>query len=127
MVDGFLIHAPTKRKCFKAFSEFMDHTVRLGFICQQAKTRLAHPPSCRSSVRATIQYAFRESLRGTLTGLTLAVLTGLLQSLVNGTPQRMGQPYLWELYNELHERGLMGKGVIIDVVMSAEALADLEW
>jgi hypothetical protein len=38
MVDDFLVHAPTKEKCYQAFSEFMDHTVCLGFICQKVKT-----------------------------------------------------------------------------------------
>jgi hypothetical protein len=38
MVNDFMIHAPTKAKCFRAFSKFMEHTVRLGFICQKVKT-----------------------------------------------------------------------------------------
>jgi len=42
MVDDFMVHAPTKRKCFQAFSEFMDYSVRLGIICQRIKTK---PPA----------------------------------------------------------------------------------
>ncbi len=107
MVDDFLVHAPTRNKCFKAFSEFMDHSVRLGFICQKVKTS---PPSqtqkfcgmlydttkvpCVRVVQAkvsrstaTIQYAIRQSRRGDLSRLALAVTTGLLQSLVDATPQ----------------------------------------
>jgi hypothetical protein len=38
MGDEYLIHAPTKEKCCKAFSTFMDYMVRLGFICQKIKT-----------------------------------------------------------------------------------------
>jgi hypothetical protein len=38
MVDDYLIHAPTKRKCREAFTVFMNHMVRLGFICQCVKT-----------------------------------------------------------------------------------------
>ena len=34
--------------------------------------------------------------------LTLAVVTGLLQSLVEATPQRIGQTFLRRLYNRLH-------------------------
>jgi hypothetical protein len=37
-----------------------------------------------------------------LSGLTLAVVTGLLQSLVEATPQRIGQTYLRRLYDRLH-------------------------
>jgi hypothetical protein len=148
MVDDFLIHAPTKGKCFKAFSEFMDHTVRLGFICQKAKTsppaqeqkfcgmlydtnkvpciRVIKSKVSRST--ATINYAIRESQRGNLSRLTLAVTTGLLQSLVDATPQRIGQTYLRELYNEVHELDMWGKALYYtDVILSAKALADLEW
>jgi hypothetical protein len=148
MVDDFLIHAPTKHKCFKAFSEFMDHTVRLGFICQKAKTsppaqeqkfcgmlydtnkvpcvRVVQSKVSRST--ATIKYTIRQSLRGDLSRLTLAVTTGLLQSLVDATPQRIGQTYLRELYNELHDLDMWGKALYYtDVILSAKALADLEW
>ena len=45
MVDDFLVHAPTRNKCFKAFSEFMDHSVRYA-----RKSRLAHPPKRRNFV-----------------------------------------------------------------------------
>jgi hypothetical protein len=38
MIDNYLIHAPTKKKCGEAFSEFKDYMVRLGFICQKVKT-----------------------------------------------------------------------------------------
>jgi hypothetical protein len=38
MIDDYLIHAPTYKKCCAAFSEFMDYMVRLGFICQKVKT-----------------------------------------------------------------------------------------
>jgi hypothetical protein len=38
MIDNYLIHAPTKKKCCAAFLEFMDYMVQLGFICQKVKT-----------------------------------------------------------------------------------------
>jgi hypothetical protein len=38
MVDDFLVHGPTKEAGQKAFTEFMDHSVCLGFICQHIKT-----------------------------------------------------------------------------------------
>ncbi|MCK7580969.1 MAG: hypothetical protein MZV65_38715, partial [Chromatiales bacterium] len=37
-----------------------------------------------------------------LSRLTLAVVTGLLQSLVEATPQRIGQTYLRRLYDRIH-------------------------
>jgi hypothetical protein len=124
MVGDFLVHGPTKHKCFQVFSEFMNHTVGLGFICQKAKTSppdqvqkfcgmmydSVEVPCVRimeakvSHSLATINFSICQSRKGELSRLTLAVTTGLLQSLVDGTPQRTGQTYLnlRELYNELH-------------------------
>jgi hypothetical protein len=38
IVDDYFIHGPTKSKCQRAFSAFMDYMLRLGFICQKVKT-----------------------------------------------------------------------------------------
>jgi hypothetical protein len=38
MVDDFLIHGPDKESTKQAFTEFMNHSVCLGFICQPIKT-----------------------------------------------------------------------------------------
>jgi hypothetical protein len=77
---------------------------------------------------ATIQHAILRSRRGDLSRVALAVTTGLLQSLVDAIPQRIRQTYLRELHNELHELDMWGKDMCCtDVVLSAKALADLEW
>jgi hypothetical protein len=77
---------------------------------------------------ATIDFSIRQSRKGELSRLTLAVMTGLLQSLVDGTPQRTGQTYLRELYNELHGLELWGRAMYYtDVVISEKAMADLDW
>jgi hypothetical protein len=77
---------------------------------------------------ATIQHAILQSRRGDLSRVALAVTTGLLQSLVDAIPQRIRQTYLRELHNELHELDMWGKDMCCtDVVLSAKALADLEW
>jgi hypothetical protein len=39
MVYDFLVHGPTKRKCGKGFSAFMDLTVRLEIICQKVRLK----------------------------------------------------------------------------------------
>jgi hypothetical protein len=44
IVDDYFIHGPTKNKCRRAFSAFMDFMLRLGFICQKVKTS---PPAQR--------------------------------------------------------------------------------
>jgi hypothetical protein len=104
MVDDY--HAPTKRKCYETFTAFMNHMVRLGFICQCVKTSppaqrqkfcgmifdttkistLLIPESKVSRARATIACIQELDLRGELTRLSASVLGGLLQSLVDATP-----------------------------------------
>jgi hypothetical protein len=42
IVDNYFIHGPTKSKCRRAFSAFMDYMLRSGFICQKVKT---NPPA----------------------------------------------------------------------------------
>jgi hypothetical protein len=41
-VDDYLVHGPNKAKTFRAFQDFLDMSVRLGFIYQQLKTK---PPA----------------------------------------------------------------------------------
>jgi hypothetical protein len=149
MVDDFLVHAPTKTKCYAAFSEFMDHTMRLGFICQKVKTSppaqvqkfcgmlcdtTKHPciriPDAKvSRSLATIEYVERQNLQGRLSRLTVSVLSGLLQSLVDGTPQRQGQTYVRDVYHELHGlTDLYGKALFYTQVrLSQHVIDDLGW
>jgi hypothetical protein len=149
MVDDFLVHAPTKKKCYQAFSAFMDHTVRLGLICQKVKTSppaqvqkfcgmlydtTSHPciriPDAKvSRSLATIEFVERQNLRGQLSRLTVSVMNGLLQSLVDATPQRQGQTYLRESYNELHGLGdLYGKALFYtSICLSDLVIEDLSW
>jgi hypothetical protein len=123
MVDDYLIHSPTKRRCEEAFEEFMEYMVRLGFICQKAKTslpaqvqkfcglifdtstretpRLRIPSAKLSRSLATLDFVIKMNSRGTLSRLTVAVMGGLLQSLVVATPARLGQTYLRGLYEDL--------------------------
>jgi hypothetical protein len=106
-VDDFKIHAPTRAKLVTALNAFMDLALRLGLICQKVKTKppaqvqkycgfiydttgiptLKIPADKRSRGLAMIQFlrAGVESME--LSRLTLAVVTGLLQSMVEATPQ----------------------------------------
>ena len=147
--DDFMVHGPTKRKCGEGFSAYMDHTVRLGFICQKRKTKppaqiqkfggllydtrevpkTRIPDAKLSRSLATIDYLERTNLRGGLSRLSVAVGTGLLQSLVDATPQRLGQTYLRDLYTELHElQDHYGKAMYYTtMVLSDRALDGLAW
>jgi hypothetical protein len=106
-MDDFKIHAPTREKLVTALNAFMDLSLRLGLICQKVKTKppaqvqkycgfiydttgvptLRIPEDKRSRGLAMIEYLWAGSENRELSRLTLAVVTGLLQSLVEATPQ----------------------------------------
>jgi hypothetical protein len=122
-VDDFKIHAPTREKLIKALNAFMNLSLRLGFICQKVKTKppgqvqkycgflyettgiptFSIPNDKRSRGLAMIRFLRAGGSTLELSRLTLAVVTGLLQSLVEATPQRIGQTYLRRLYDRLHQ------------------------
>jgi hypothetical protein len=122
-VDDYLVHGPTHRKTCLAFNAFMDHSVRLGIICQETKTRppsqqqkfcgflydttntprLLIPPDKVSKAIASIHYLQAGASTGRLARLTLAVVIGRLQALVDATPRQIGNSYLRRLYDELHD------------------------
>jgi hypothetical protein len=151
MVDDFLIHAPTRSKCVTAFNDFMDMTVRLGFICQKVKSSppaqvqkfcgflydtseeptLLIPDAKISRAQATLTYLQTLGHRP-LSRLALAVAVGLLQSLVDATPQRIGQTYLRLVYDDLHALAdpnrTLGRGLYYTTItLSDDAWADLTW
>jgi hypothetical protein len=150
MVDDYFIHAPTKRKCCEAFTVFMNHMVRLGFICQCVKTSppaqqqkfcgmifdttkiptLLIPEATVFRARATIACIQELDQRGELTRLSASVLGGLLQSLVDATsPSRQGQTYLRSLYNNIHHTTeLYGQQLYYTTFQLSETtIQDLQW
>jgi hypothetical protein len=153
-VDDFKIHAPTRAKLITALNAFMDLSLRLGLICQKVKTKppaqvqkycgfiydttgiptLKIPEDKRSRGLAMIQFlrAGGESME--LSRLTLAVVTGLLQSLVEATPQQVGQTFLRRLYDRIHALDEEGPhrptGTAMyyaRVTLTAEEWLDLDW
>jgi hypothetical protein len=149
MVDDFMVHGPTKKKTCKAFSDFMDYSVRLGIICQRIKTKppaqkqifcgmeydtestptLKIPEEKVSRGLATIEYLITQNSRGRLSRLAVAVGNGFLQCLVEGTPARQGQTYLRKLYDKVHElEEIWGKEMYYtEIELSAECIGDLRW
>jgi hypothetical protein len=149
MVDDFMVHAPTKKKCFLAFSEFMDYSVRLGIICQKVKTKppgqkqifcgmeyntvgfpmLRIPEEKVSRGIATIEFLVQQNKKERLSRLAVAVGNGFLQSLVEGTPARQGQTYLRKLYDKVHEmEDLRGREMYYTAIELSEAcIEDLFW
>jgi hypothetical protein len=149
MVDDYLIHSPTKQACCKAFDEFMNYMLRLGFSCQKVKTsppaqiqkfcgllfdtretpKLRIPAAKVSRSLATLDFGILMNARGTLSRLTVTVMGGLLQSLVDATPARLGQTYLRGLYNDVHFTcPLTGQDLYYtSIELSPSTLADLRW
>jgi hypothetical protein len=153
-VDDFKIHAPTKRKLIRALNAFMDLSLRLGFICQKVKTKppaqsqkycgfvfdttgvptLQLPEDKRSRGLAIIGFLKAGGPSFALSRLSLAVVTGLLQSMVDATPQRVGQTFLRRLYDRLHmlhqaqDVRLSGQALFFTrVQLTAEEWLDLDW
>jgi hypothetical protein len=150
-VDDYLVHGPTCRKTCLAFNEFMDLSVRLRIICQPKKTR---PPAQRqkfcgfiydttgiprliipedkvTKALASIQFLRAGAGSRRLARLTLAIVIGRLQALVDATPQRIGNSYLRRLYDELHAieaRRHDGRLEYYSVInLSPVAWQNLEW
>jgi hypothetical protein len=117
-----MIHTPTQEKLIKALNAFMVLSLRLGFICEKVKTKppaqiqkycgflystigiptFYIPEDKRNRGLAMIQFLKAGASKAELSRLTLAVVTGLLQSLVEATPQHIGQTYLRWLYDWIH-------------------------
>jgi hypothetical protein len=149
MVDDFLVHGSTQEQTGRAFGAFLDHSVRLGFICQPIKTsppaqrqkfcgmiydtssvpRLTIPESKVSHGLATIEFLERTNTQRRLSRLSVAVGGGFLQSLVDATPSHIGQTYLRVLYDEVHLlKELSGKALYYTPIILSEAcMEDLGW
>ena len=102
---------------------FMDLMVKVGIICQPVKTSppaqvqkycgflydttgtptLRIPPHKVARCLASIDYLSRRKRSQKLSRLSLAIVTGVLQSVVEATPQRVGQNQLRTIYDDLHD------------------------
>lgn len=121
-VDDFKIHGSDYSDCCQGTSAFMDLMTRLGLICQPAKTSppqqtqkycgflydttgtptLRIPPNKISRCLASVDFLLSLPRGRRLSRLSLAIITGVLQSIVDATPQHIGQSYLRTLYDDLH-------------------------
>lgn len=121
-VDDFKIHASDYHDCCLGISAFMDLMLRLGLICQPAKTSppnqiqkycgfiydttgaptLRIPANKISRCLASVDFLLALPRGRRLSRLSLAIVTGVLQSVVDATPQHIGQTYLRTLYDDLH-------------------------
>lgn len=113
-MDNFKIHALTKQKLIVVLNAFMNLALKLGLVCQRVKTKplaqvqkycgfiydtMGVPTLCIPQDKyvrgpAVIQFlkAGRPSIE--VSRLTLAIIMELIQSMVEVTPQWVGQIFL---------------------------------
>jgi hypothetical protein len=125
--DDFLIYGPTYAKTAAALIAFLDLTVKVGLLCHQGKLTLPAqavkytglifdttgtpkiriPDYKRDKALAMAEYAVRH--RNRLSRLALAVVVGVLESLVEATQSRIGHTYLQSLQRTLHPKDWLGE------------------
>jgi hypothetical protein len=118
--DDFLVHGPTYDKTFRALTAFLNCAVDVGLLCHPGKlTPPAHvvkytgllfdtvrepilriPPYKIDKALAMIDYILDHGNH--LFRLSLAVVVGVLESLVEATPTRVGHTFLRHLHENLH-------------------------
>jgi hypothetical protein len=124
--DNFFLHGPTKDKTTAALIAFLDKAVDVGMLCHPGKLappaqlvkyaglifytamepKLLVPEDKRAKSLAMIEYAQRNHKR--ISRLALAVVVGVLKSLVEATPTRIGHTFLRHLQHTLHPLGWDG-------------------
>jgi hypothetical protein len=122
--DDFIIHGPTVGKTTAALTEFLDLAVDVGMLCHPKKlTPPAHivkytvgflfgttsKPCLRIPVRkrektlALVDYTIKHQDK--VFRLSLAIMTGIMESLSEATPSHIGRAYLRKLYTVIHPEG----------------------
>jgi hypothetical protein len=119
--DDFCVHGPTYAKTIAALDALMDRSLDVGLLFNPKKvdppsqvakycgflydTRgmptIRIPTSKRDRAVAMIDYLHARR-QGKVSRLALSVMTGLLQSLVDASPSRMGQTFLRHAYDVMH-------------------------
>ena len=150
-IDDIFLHGPNLGKVTRALNHLLNTTVRLGLICQAAKTkpprqwqkycgfiydtrgvpRMYTPINKYTRARSLVRYAL--DLEGApLSRLALSTVAGVLQSLVPATPENIGNNYLVEIYKCIHEGMAPGdvgtrKGFFSPAQLTGGAKEELEW
>jgi hypothetical protein len=130
-VDDFLIHGPDYQSTAEALALFLDAAVTVGLLCHPGKLtppqqevkycgfllntvhipKQIMPTNKRERALAMIEYILNSSPTKKFSRLALAVVAGVLESLVDGTPQRLGHTYLRQTHSIVHPPD-MGTGAL---------------
>jgi hypothetical protein len=148
-VDDFLIHGPTYAKTARALRFFLDTAVDCGFLfhpkklilpAQEVKycgflfdTReipcLRIPVPKRERALAICEYLLDAPLERQWSRLSLAVAAGVLESLSEATPRRLGHTYLRHFHGVVHPPGI-GTGAepyYTVTSLNADVRRELQW
>ena len=148
-VDDFLIHGPTYEKTSLALSLFLDLAVDCGMLCHPQKLTppqqvvkycgflldsrtipcLRVPVSKRERALAIVEHLLDSPSSRMYSRLSLAVAAGVLQSLVEATPLRLGHTYLRRFHSLVRPPGL-GSGLapyLTTCGITDEVKTDLRW
>ena len=148
-VDDFLIHGPDYESTAEALKFFLDTAVNVGLLChpgkcyppsQEAKycgfifdtqgiPQLRIPQAKRERARAMIRHVLGSSLSFEHSRLGLSVMGGLLESMSEATPRRLGHTNLRRFHSLVHPPGL-GTGAApyyTRVALTQAVRNDLAW
>jgi hypothetical protein len=148
-VDDFLIHGDTYEKTARALKLFLDTAVDVGMLCHPKKLTpptqvvkycgflmdsrgipcLRIPVGKRERALAIVEHLIAAPADRAFSRLSLAVAAGVLQSLVEATPLRLGHTYLRRFHGVVRPEGL-GTGAApyyTTTVVPMAVKTDLEW
>jgi len=148
-VDDFLIHGPTLEATQLALRHFLDTAVDCGLLCHPGKLTppqqrvkycgylidttqvptLLIPTTKRERALAMVELVLAGGIQQSHSRLSLSVVAGVLESLVEVTPRRLGRTYLRRLHSIVNPGGL-GTGAAPFYTkgsLDRETLKDLIW
>jgi hypothetical protein len=148
-VDDFLIHGPSYEKTSRALTLFLDLAVDCGMLCHPTKLTppqsivkycgflldsttipcLRVPVSKRERALAIVDHLLESPASREYSRLSLAVAAGVLQSLIEATPLRLGHTYLRRFHSLVRPPGL-GSGLapyLTKCCISEGVKIDLRW
>ena len=122
-VDDFLIHGPTYESTCAALTFFLDTALSCGMLCHPKKLvapcqsvkyvgflldttdipNIRIPTAKRERSLAMVEHLTMSPLPTRFSRLSLAVIAGTLQSLVDATPKRYGQTMLQAIHKCVHD------------------------
>ena len=146
-VDDFAIHGPDRLSTCEALRNFLDTAVVVGLLCHPGKlappqqvakyvgflfdTRgiptLRIPLQKRERALAMIEYTLGQCEGYRFSRLSLSVVAGVLESLTEATPSRLGHTYLRALHTVIHPAGQATNAYYSRTTLDSNIRSDLKW